>query len=93
MNNSFEWINKDLVNKIIRNDGEVKAGECDNFTLSNVCDEGDNFVSYLIKLKVFIQGNENNEKECSKSYVIKIINRESRFGKFVDLGRNSLNLK
>lgn len=85
LNNKFKWINKDLVNKIIENDNETKDEKCHNFTLSNVCAEGENFVSYLVKLEVFFQRIENSEKD-RKKYVIKIINRESRFGKFVDLG-------
>lgn len=81
--NTFKWINKDLVCKIIQNDTEIKAGECKNFTVSNFCAEGANFVSHLLKLEAYIQ---DDGKELRKCYVIKIIDRESRFGKFVDLG-------
>lgn len=86
LHHKFVWINEDLVNKIIKNDAEAKADKCSNFALSHLCVEGENFVSFLVKLEVFFLLNVNNAEVQRKSYIIKIINRDSRFGKFVDLG-------
>lgn len=86
LHEQFLWINEDFVNKIIKNDAEAKADKCSNFKLSHLCVEGENFVSFLVKLEVFFRFNENNGEVPRKSYIIKIINKESRFGKFVDLG-------
>lgn len=80
----FSWITKDLIEKITENDREIKNNEkLESFNISNVCAEGDNFVSYLLRLEVFLKNSINIHR---KSYIIKTINRESRFGKFVDLG-------
>lgn len=83
----FNWITKQFISKIVDKDSELKdkAFEINSFNVSNVCEEGENYVSYILKLNVDLSNLDNTSEKYQRSYIIKTMNKDSRFGKFVDL--------
>lgn len=84
----LDWLPNSSIVQIVSKSANLSPDEFQvlSTSINNASSEGENFVSHLLRLSVTISSSALHAAENHVlSFIIKLIDKNSRFGKFVDL--------
>lgn len=85
LKSEFPWIDSTFLTKIIQKElsFSVESVQIQSFEITNACGTGENFVSSLLRVRITFSVNQRDPQ--ISSYIIKVMDEESRFKNFVSL--------